>query len=291
MAEETKSLRDLFKEREISFDFSNLKNLADSQITYPQFLALVAQRILLKQYSAQVLDDSNMLCYFSRASEIFNDNKSFFGQNLKNLVLKRSHIAIINAQVSGNKVTEDEQRDVAEEFTRWYESSWFYRLKSEDFSVNLEKLFEDSFPPSIERSSSDWNILSQLYKAVDEDEFFERLNIDSKILINRPNSVSPDWFYEIMEDCLKFMNLTGEVDVSSFKSLITKQSFISPTIVAYMTSTMMGIDELEYGTKKYNSPFETYGLFRLFKNTSMGYLLRMNQFVFTLYNYFKIIEK
>ena len=291
MENENKSLQTLFSDNGIQFQFSNLKNLSESQITYSQFLSLVAQRLLLKQYSAQAVDEDNLLCYTSNASDTFNNNKKFFGNSLKNLVLKRKHVSMINAQTSKNKITQELQEGAAAQFIKWYESNWFNRLKSEDFSVSLEKLFDGSEPPIVESTNSDWKTLFELYKNVDENEFFERLEIEDRLFINGPDSVSPDWFYDVMEDCYKFMKLTGNIDMGSFEGLIINQQMITPTVSAFMISTMMGIDEIENGTKKFKSPYETYSLFRIFRGTSMGYLLRMNQFVFTLYNYFKMLEK
>jgi hypothetical protein len=288
---ETSSLQQLLDEHGIEFNFSNLKNLGESEISYSQFLAFVAQRLLLKQYSAQAVDESNMLCFVSRASEIFNNNKSFFGGELKNLALKKKDLSIINAQLSGNKITEKEQENTAKEFVKWYESSWFDRLKSEDFVTNLDQLFRDHEIPTIKESNNDWKTLSLMYKSVDEENFFDKLGIDSKVFINESDSASPDWFNDVIEDCYKFIELTGTTNLSYLKTLISKQSLICPTTSAFMISTMVGIEEVESGKKRYVSPFETYGLFRIFKDTSMGHLLVMNQFVFTLYNYFKILEK
>ena len=260
---------EVFETSGITFTFSNLKNLVSSDITYGQFLACVAQRLLLKQYAAQTMDANNFLCPMSKTSEIFNENKEDFKTGINELFLKPMTLSVINSQTSQNKVTKDEQTKVATEFVKWYDDVWFNRLKSEEMLVNLGRMFDES--------------------EVNENVLFDEIGIDSRVFINKFSSVSPTWFENILEEIHKFMKITGNVDLPSFEKLVSDEKLILPTTSAFMMSTLHGIQEIEDRKKKYNSPLDPYNMFFIFEGTSMSHLLKMNQFMFTLYNYFKIL--
>jgi hypothetical protein len=280
---------ELFRGAGISFTFPNLKNLSSSKITYPQFLACVAQRLLLKQYTAQVLDSKNLLCPMSRTSEIFNENKDSFNTGLNNLFLKSTTLSIINSQTSKNKVTKDEQSSAAEQFVKWYSSYWFDRLKSEEMLTNLETVFTGAEIPSMKPESNDWQILRRLYENAKEDEFFDMIGMESVAFINDADSIKANSFSDVLEASYKFMELSGTVDTPKFEGFASSGDLIVPTTSAFMLSTIHGINEIEARKKSYIPPFDSYNMFYTFRGTSMSNLLKMNQMLFTTYNYMKIL--
>lgn len=280
---------EVFETSGVTFTFSNLKNLVSSDITYGQFLACVAQRLLLKQYAAQTMDANNFLCPMSKTSEIFNENKEDFKTGINELFLKPMTLSVINSQTSQNKVTKDEQTKVATEFVKWYDDVWFNRLKSEEMLVNLGRMFDEPEVPEVKNSLDDWKKLSVLFSEVNENVLFDEIGIDSRVFINKFSSVSPTWFENILEEIHKFMKITGNVDLPSFEKLVSDEKLILPTTSAFMMSTLHGIQEIEDRKKKYNAPLDPYNMFFIFEGTSMSHLLKMNQFMFTLYNYFKIL--
>jgi hypothetical protein len=279
----------VFEDNGIAFSFANLKNLSNSEITYPQFLACVAQRILLKQYAAQTMDNGNFLCPMSRTSEIFNKNKASFSSGINDLFLKPMTLSIINSQTSKNKVTKEEQVNVAIEFVKWYDSTWFNRLKSEEFLGSIADAFGSAVPPKVEGNLDDWETLSKLYGGVNDSDFFDEIGVDSKVFINNADSIQPKWFDGILDSSYKFMKLTGNVELSQFNTFVSNEDLVVPTTSSFMLSTLYGIEEIEDRKKKYNAPFDPYNMFYIFKGTSISNLLKMNQFMFTLYNYFKIL--
>jgi hypothetical protein len=225
----------------------------------------------------------------SRTSEIFNKNKASFSAGINDLFLKPMTLSIINSQTSKNKVTKEEQVNVAIEFVKWYDSTWFNRLKSEEFLKRIVDAFSSAVPPKVEGNLDDWEILSKLYGGVNDGDFFDAINIDSKVFINNADSIQPKWFDGILDSSYEFMKLTGNVDLSAFNALISNEELIVPTTSSFMLSTLYGIEEVEDRKKKYNAPLDPYNMFYIFKGTSISNLLKMNQFMFTLYNYFKIL--
>lgn len=289
MASDGPNVGQVFQEGGIQFSFSNLVNLSESEITYPQFLACVAQRLLLKQYAAQMMDPNNVLCPISRTQDIFNKNKASFSTGINNLFMKPSTLAVINSQTSKNKVTENEQSEASMEFVKWYESRWFARLKSEELLKSLEDAFAKSSLKGVSSGDGDWETLSMMYSMPNESDLFEELGIDSKIFINNADSIEPRWFEDSLGSIMKFMELTGKVDLQSFSGFVSDGNLIVPTTSAFLLSTLYGIEEIEGKKKRYNAPLDPYNMFNTFKGTNMSYLLKMNQFVFTLYNYMKIL--
>jgi hypothetical protein len=289
MKGDEKNISVLFDEMGIEFRFSNLRNLASSNITYPQFLACVSQRILLKQYAAQTMDASNLLSPMSRTSEIFDKNKASFSSGINNLFLKPMTLSVINSQTSKNKITKEEQVKAAYEFVKWYDDRWFNRLKSDDFLNSLVSVFDGSKIQSIQEASDDWEILSELYSSVDENVVFDQFEIDSKVFINNPGNIEPKWFNDVLSNMMKFMKLSGDIDLSSLNGMIKDEDLIVPTTSSFMLSTLYGIEEIEGRKKIYNAPLDPYNMFYIFRGTSMSSLLKMNQMVFTMYNYFKIL--
>jgi hypothetical protein len=289
MENDVQYVGELFRGAGISFTFPNLKNLSSSKITYPQFLACVAQRLLLKQYTAQVLDSKNLLCPMSRTSEIFNENKDSFNTGLNNLFLKSTTLSIINSQTSKNKVTKDEQSSAAEQFVKWYSSYWFDRLKSEEMLTNLETVFTGAEIPSMKPESNDWQILRRLYENAKEDEFFDMIGMESVAFINDADSIKANSFSDVLEASYKFMELSGTVDTPKFEGFASSGDLIVPTTSAFMLSTIHGINEIEARKKSYIPPFDSYNMFYTFRGTSMSNLLKMNQMLFTTYNYMKIL--
>jgi hypothetical protein len=289
MEKDVQYVGEMFRSSGISFTFPNLKNLSSSKITYPQFLACVAQRLLLKQYTAQVLDSKNLLCPMSRTSEIFNENKESFNLGLNNLFLKSTTLVIINSQSSKNKVTKDDQSSAAEQFVKWYSSYWFDRLKSEEMLENLEAVFADAEIPSTKPGSNDWQTLRILYDNVKGDDFFDMIGMESVAFINDAGSISVRTFSDVLEACYKFMELSGSVDTPKFEDFASSGDLVLPTTSAFMLSTVKGINEIEDKKKSYIPPFDSYNMFYTFRGTSMSNLLRMNQMLFTAYNYMKIL--
>lgn len=273
----------------VKFSFPNLRNLSQSDITYPEFLACVSQRLLLKQYTAQTMDVRNLLCQKSTTSDVFNKNKEGFRSGINELFLKNQTLSVINSQASKNKVTKGEQEKVALEFVKWYDSMWFNRLKSEKMLDGLLDAFSDAEPPTKAQGSDDWETLRTIYTNVKDDSVFDSIGIDSKIFVNRGENIQPQWFDSILSDLQKFMEMTGTVDIPAFENLISDEDLIVPTTSAFMISTIYGIEEIEDRKKRYNAPFDPYNMFYTFRETSMAHLLRANQFMFTLYNYFKIL--
>lgn len=280
---------EVFETLGITFTFSNLKNLVSSDITYTEFLACVAQRILLKQYAAQTMDANNFLCPMSKTSEIFNENKESFKAGINELFLKPMTLSVINSQTSKNKITKDDQIKVATEFVKWYDDAWFNRLKSEKMLVNLRRMFEGSEVPEVKNSFDDWKKLSVMFSAVNEDVMFNEMGIDGRLLINNLGSPSPMLFENVLEDILKFIETTGNIDLPFFEKLVSDEKLILPTTSAFMMSTLNGIEEIEDRKKRYNAPLDPYNMFFIFDGNSMSHLLKMNQLLFTLYNYFKIL--
>lgn len=289
MEKDQQPVGELFQGMGITFTFSNLKNLASSNITYPQFLACVTQRLVLKQYAAQTMDTNNFLCPMSRTSDIFNKNKASFETGINDLFLKKSTLSVINSQTSKNRVTRDEQTVAANEFVKWYDSMWFNRLKSENFLQRLERAFNASELPEIDDDLNDWEKLAKMFEAVNDNAFFNNINIDSQVFINNADNIPPKWFEDILSDIDRFMKMTGTVDIPAFKNLITSQDLILPTTSSFMISTVYGIEEVEDRKKQYNAPLDPYNMFYIFRESSMSHILKMNQFTFTLYNYFKIL--
>lgn len=284
-----KTVREVLDERDIQFSFPNLKNLSDSNITYPQFLACAAQRILLKQYTAQTMDPKNILCPMSRTADVFNKNKKSFSTGIDELFLKPMTLSVINSQTSKNKVTKDEQSKAAVELVKWYSSFWFNRLKSEEMLNSLEKIFVGAEAPEVKGGSGDWDVLRQLYSSVNDDVLFNETGIDSKVFINRGESMDPKWFSEILTSVHRFMEMAGKADLPLFEGIASDEDLLVPTTSAFMVSTLYGVEEIEDRTKRYNAPLDPYNLFYTFKDTSMSHLMKMNQFLFTTYNYFKIL--
>lgn len=289
MANESEYVGKLFKDAGISFTFPNLKNLSESNITYSQFLACVAQRLLLKQYTAHSMDSRNLLCSMKTASEIFDRNKESFGVGLSNLFLKNTTLSMINSQSSKNKVSKQDQSLAAEELVKWYASFWFERLKSEEMLESLEKLFEDAEVPLLKSYSGDWDVLRIMYESAKGTDFFDMVGIDSQVFINNADSIKYDLFDGILEGCYRFMSLSGSVETPRFKDLCSKEDLMVSTTSAFMLSTIYGINEIEDKKKRYTSPLDPYNMFNIFKDTSMSGPLRMNQMLFTTYNYFKIL--
>jgi hypothetical protein len=287
--EDAQTVGSVLEDRGIKFSFPNLKNLAGSEITYPQFLACVAQRILLKQYAAQTMDPKNLLCSMSRASEVFNSNKKSFSTGINELFLKPMTLSVINSQTSKNKVTKEEQSKAAVEFVKWYSSFWFIRLKSEEMLNSLEDIFSSAEAPDVKESSNDWDVLAQLFSGVNDKEFFDVTEMDSQVFINKAESMDPKWFDEILASSHRFMELAGNAELPLFEGIASDGDLLVPTTSAFMTSTLYGIEEVEDRVKRYNAPLDPYNLFHTFRGTSMSHLLKMNQFVFTVYNYFKIL--
>jgi hypothetical protein len=275
--------------RGISFSFSNLKNLYESDITYQQFLGCVAQRLLLKQYAAQEMDLSNILCPISRTKEIFDENKNSFSLGLNNLFLKQLTLSLINAQSSKNKFNKEFQAESAIEFIKWYDNKWFNTLKSEDFLLALCELFRDAKLTNVNEGDNDWQTLAILYSNVDSSDMLNDMGIDSKVFINKTESIDTDWFNGILSSIVDFINLGEELKLSSFSSFVKLEDLILPTTSSFMESTLVGIEAIEAKKKSYNAPLDPYNMFYIFKDTSMGQLLKLNQLLFTLYNYMKIL--
>ena len=289
MEEKALTIQDALEEMGVTFTFPNLRNLSTSNLTYPEFLACVAQRLLLKQYSAQSMDANNFLCPMSRTRDIFNDNKAEFKLGIDELFLKSSTLAIINAQTSKNKVTKQIQNDAAVAFVSWYESNWFDRLKSEELFNQLVETFTDAKIPTVQPDSQDWSILKAMYKNTSIENLIAKIDIEDQIFINRVESIQPKWFDGIFEGCYNFMKLTGNIDLPDFNTFINDEDLIVPTISSFMLSTTTGIEEIEDKKKRYNAPLDTYNLFYTFKETGLSPIFKMNQFVFTTYNYMKIL--
>lgn len=276
-------------ERGISFSFSNLKNLYESDITYQQFLGCVAQRLLLKQYAAQEMDLNNILCPISRTSEIFDKNKASFSSGLNNLFLKELTLSVINAQSSKNKFDKSFQSNAAVQFIKWYDDVWFKVLRSEKFLLGLCDLFEDSTPGDAEDFNNDWETLASLYSKVNSGELLNDMGVDSRVFINKMDSISPDWFSDILSSLVDFIELGDEISLSDFNTFVSNEGLILPTVSAFMQSTLVGIQDIESKKKSYNAPLDPYNMFYIFRGTSMGQLLKLNQLLFTLYNYMKIL--
>lgn len=289
MATDVQYVGDVFRQAGIEFTFPNLKNLASARITYPQFLACVAQRLLLKQYAAQVLDSKNLLCPKSRTAEIFDKNKSSFNTGINNLFLKTTTLSIINSQTSKNKVTKEEQIEAAEQFVKWYSSYWFDRLKSEEMLENLEQVFEGSEAPNIKSDVGDWQKLKILYEGTNVEGFFDMIGLESTVFINSVDSINPRSLSDVMEASYKFMKMTGSVDMPKFETMASSGDLIVPTTSAYMLSTIEGINEIERREKNYLPPFDSYNMFYTLRETGMSSILKMNQMLFTMYNYMKIL--
>lgn len=289
MAADRLVVGEVFEQKGISFTFSNLKNLASSDITYPEFLACVSQRLLLKQYAAQTMDAGNFLCPMSRTSDVFNKNKESFKSGINDLFLKPLTLSIINSQTSQNKVTKGEQIEAATEFVKWYDSMWFNRLKSEEFLNSMVDVFKFAEVPDVKQSSGDWKKLAELFSGVNENSFFNIIEVDSKVFINNASSIEPKWFDKILSNINGFMEMTGSVNLSAFDRIISDEDLILPTTSAFMISTAYGIEEIEEKKKMYNAPLDPYNMFQIFEGTAMSHLLKLNQFTFTLYNYFKIL--
>lgn len=273
----------------INFSFPNLKNLSNSDITYPEFLGCVAQRLLLKQYAAQVIDTSNILCPTSRTSEIFDKTKEGFSKGLNNLFLKKSTLSVINAQSSKNKINKEVQTAAAIEFVKWYDEYWFNSLKSERFLTSLCQLFEDASIGDVKEESNDWKVLAKLYATVDPGSMLNDIGIDSKVFINTSSNITPVWFDNILSSLVDFIDMGTKKELPEFSSLVDNEELLLPTMSAYMESTIIGIEDIETGKKSYGAPLDPYNMFRTFGGTSMGQLLKLNQMVFTLYNYMKIL--
>lgn len=289
MSNEPEYVGQIFQRNGIEFVFPNLKNLAASKITYPQFLACVAQRLLLKQYSANVMDTKNIMCSQKKVTEIFDENKDSFSSGINNLFLKPTTLSMINLQASKNKITKKEQSEAAAEIVKWYESFWFDRLKSEEMLETLENLFSDAQVPQIKSVSGDWEILKELYGSYEGKDFFDMIGSNSQIFINTYDSIPAQTFDDILESCYKFMKFSGSVDIPRFKDIASKGDLIVATTSAFMLSTISGINEVENKQKNYISMFEPYNMFRLLSGTSMSNILKMNQMLFTTYKYFKIL--
>ena len=289
MSEDQQELaRDLFSSLGIEFNFPNLKGISQSEITYPQFLAIVTQRVMLKQYSAQSVDSKNLLCPIIRVKSVFDENKTKFSDSLKSIELEKKYISLINSQTSKNKITEEFQSSVAGEFVEWYEKNWFNRLKSEEFLNLLVNSFADAKLDKI-KEGDDWEKLYQMYSQIDTSKWLEGLEFDTRIFINSAKNADPKWFDDSLRMILHFIEFTGNVELSEFNRLILNEDLIAPTLSSFMISTLMGIEELEEDKTSYNSPFDTYNLFSKFKGTAPGQLMKVNQYLFTIYKYFKII--
>jgi len=276
-------------ERGISFSFSNLKNLYESDITYSQFLGCVSQRLLLKQYAAQEMDLSNILCPISRTKEIFDRNKASFSSGLNNLFLKQITLPVINAQSSKNKFNKEFQAEAAIEFVKWYDERWFSVLKSEEFLLGLCELFEEASVDNVSKSSDDWKTLAGLYSNIDSGDMLNDMGIDSKVFINKSESFDPDWFNGILSSIVDFINRGDDINLPAFTSFVRSEDLILPTVSSFMESTLVGIENIEAKRKSYNAPLDPYNMFYIFRGTSMGQLLKLNQLLFTLYNYMKIL--
>lgn len=283
------SLGELFKENGIKFTFPNLKNLSTSGITYPQFIACVAQRLLLKQYAAQAIDLDNFLCPMSRTSEIFKNNRGEFSSGLEELVLRKSTLKVINAQSSDNNITQEIQEKTAKEFVKWYEKNWFNVLKSENMLMSLGSIFKTATISETRPSSGDWGILESLFSDLDIRDFLVVTKTEDDIFDNDPNEISVKTFDEILSSIRDFIGMGEDNLPTTFNNLCGDEKLISPTVSSFMISTLIGIQEIEERKKKYTPPLEPYNMFYMFRNTAMSPLLKMNQLVFTTYNYFKIL--
>lgn len=287
--EEQVSLKDQFDQAGIKFTFSNLKNLASSDITYPQFLACVAQRILLKQYVAQTMDMNNFLCPMSRTSEIFDKQKASFRAGIDGLFLKKTTLSTINSQSSQNKVTKDEQEKAALEFVSWHDDFWFNRLKSQEFLRELEQVFEGSEMPEIDSNGDDWMKLRQMYSKTDASRFIEKIDLPESLFTSNADGIQPEWCKNVLASTKLFMEMTGDVEMPKFESLVTDEDVLVPTTSAFVASTLLGIQEIEEKKKRYSAPLDAYNMFNTFSGTGMQPLLKINQIMFTVYNYFKIL--
>lgn len=280
--------RDLFSSMKIEFTFPTVKSILNADLTYPQFLGVIAQRIILKQYAAQVVDTKNVLCPIIRVSSIFDENKMKFSDSLKNIKLEKDYVSLINAQTSKNRITKEFQSSVAGEFIRWYEKNWFNRLRSEQFLKELTDSFENATLSEI-KETDDWKKLYQMFSQVDTSKWLEDHNFDTRVFLNLEKDIDPKWFDTSLKSCMNYINLTGDVNLSEFERLIINEDLITPTVSSFMLSTLLGIEEIEEEKMKYAAPLDTYNLFSVFKGSVMGQLLKGNQFLFTLYKYFKII--
>jgi len=283
------SVKEIFRDGSISFTFPNLKNLAESDITYSQFLACVAQRLLLKQYAAQTIDLDNFICPMSRSSEVFNEIKGDFNVGIKNLFLKRSTIETINLQSSKNKVTEKEQQNAAKQFVTWYDKFWFERLKSQEMLESLEEVFRNPGIPEMKSGSDDWQTLRNIFSSTGYGAFFNMTQAEKETFVNKAEDIPVDWLDGILNSVNKFIELSGETNLKDFESVCNKGNLIAPTFSSFVISTLYGIEEVEKRKKKYTAPLDPYNMFHTFNDTSMSPLLKMNQLVFTTYNYFKIL--
>lgn len=283
------SVKEIFKDGSISFTFPNLKNLAESDITYSQFLACVAQRLLIKQYAAQTIDLDNFICPMSRSSDVFNEIKGDFNVGIKNLFLKRGTLETINLQSSKNAITAKDQEKAAKQFVTWYDKFWFERLKSQEMLESLEEIFRNPGIPEMKSGSNDWQTLRNIFSSTGYGAFFDMIQAEKELFINKTEDIPVNWLDGILNSVNKFIELSGETNLKDFESVCSQGSLIAPTVSSFVLSTFYGIEEVEERKKKYTAPLDPYNMFHTFNNTSMSPLLKMNQLVFTTYNYFKIL--
>lgn len=286
----SQKVKDLFSSMKIDFTFPTVKSIINADLTYPQFLAVIAQRVLLKQYAAQAVDTKNVMCPMIRVSGIFDENKLKFSESLKNIKLEKDYVSLINAQTSKNKITKEFQSSVADEFIRWYEKNWFNRLRSEVFLMQLTESFSEANLSEI-KETDDWKKLYQMFSQIDTSKWLEDHNFDTRVFLNLEKDIDPKWFDTSLKGCMNYIDLTGDANLSEFERLIINEDLITPTVSSFMMSTLIGIEEVEEDRMKYNAPLDTYNLFSVFKGTVLGQLLKGNQFLFTLYKYFKIVLK
>lgn len=282
-------IKEVVRDNNIKFTFPNLKNLSESDITYSEFLACVAQRLLLKQYSAQTMDLDNFLCPMSRTTETFNRIKKEYNVGIDSLFLKKGTIKTINSQSSDNRITEEEQERAAIEFVKWYEKYWFEKLKSTEMLESLEFIFKDSVPSEIETQSGDWETLSSMFYSSNPNAFFQMIDAGKEIFMNKPEEMPAKWFNDILDSVNRFIDLTGNNSLDDFDVMCKDGKLIAPTVSSFVLSTLYGIGEIEERRKKYTAPLEPYNMFYILRDGLMSPMLKMNQLVFTTYNYFKIL--
>lgn len=281
---------------DISFPF--IKTLLSSDCTQEEFLVIVSQKLLLKQYSCFDADFNrgrSFLGSMETASKSFSTLTSNSDKSNISFAKSNKKLRKLIEDLTDGKYSKTKQVSDAKEFCDWYETSWFGILKSSDCYDFIESRFDECDITSKKLSDDvkgNWSMLSAVFSLCNTNDFnssLEDTDIDTSFLTTEYSSLDGSVMSDSMESVLTFIDIISN-DAKGLKNIAEFKKELSSLISSFFMATLKDISDIKRGEKETKGSYEPYSLFKIFKGTCLESLMILNQLTMSMYSFFREIK-
>lgn len=282
----------------VELSFPSLKTLLSSGCNPNEFLSLVSQKLLLKQYSCFESDFNrgrSFLGSMENASKAFSTLASKSSQSKNSFAKSSKKLRNLLEDLTDGKYSKKKQISDAKEFCDWYETTWFGALKSSKCFDFIEGRFDESDISTKKISDeikNDWNKLAAVFALCSVNDFnlsLEDTDIDTSFMTTEYASLDESVMNDSVESVLTFIDIISD-DAKGLENIAEFKKDLSPLISSFFMATLKDISDIKRGDKETKGSYEPYSLFKNFKGTCLESLMILNQLTMSMYSFFREVK-